>query len=56
MDQHNLNINSLEERNAESTPLTVILNMGDTAVATKETVAEVEDEEDVVDVATRGQP
>ena len=56
MDQHNLNINSLEERNMVSMPLTVVLNVEDAAAATMVTAAEAEDKEDMVDVAIRGLP
>ena len=56
MDQHNLSISSLEERNAEFTPLTVILNMEDAAVVTKQTMAEDEDKVAMADVAIWGQP
>ena len=56
MDQHNLNISSLEERNAEFTPLTVVLNVEGAAAVARQTGAEDEDEVDVADVAIWGQP
>ena len=56
MDQHNLNMNSLKERNAVSMPLTVILIMADMAMVVMVTVAEVEDEVDVVGAAIHSLP
>ena len=56
MGQHNLNINSLEERNAVSTPLTVTLNMKDMAVVAMVTTAGADNEGDMVDVAIRSLP
>ena len=37
-------------------PLTVVLNIEDTAAVAKETMAEAKDEKDMVDVATQDQP
>ena len=51
-----MSISSLEERNAEFTPLTVVLNVEDAAAVAKQTAAEDEDEVDVADVVIRGQP
>ena len=57
MDQHNLSISSLEERNTEFVmPLTVILNVEDAAAVAKQTAAEDEDEVDMADMAIWGQP
>ena len=56
MDQHNLNINSLKERNMVFMPLTVILSKAGMAVVIMVTVAEVEDKVDIMGMAIHSLP